>query len=134
MAAVSKNRQRFTAHFLSAMEFTPLLLLYYVLMEVKTCCFSTIWLKYFWRNHGSYEWIIMLEKCGCLDLTVFHLICVIGSYGSWENQNPVSCFEVTSPFTSKTGFWFFWLPWVPNLHFSWNPLLYGRPHFFIIQL
>ena len=26
-------------------------------------------------------------------------------------------------------FWFFQLPWVPNLHFSWNPLLSGRPHF-----
>ena len=26
-------------------------------------------------------------------------------------------------------FWFLQLPWVPNLHFSWNPLLSGRPHF-----
>ena len=25
-------------------------------------------------QHGSYERIIMLEKCGRLDLTVFHLI------------------------------------------------------------
>ena len=29
-----------------------------------------------WKHtaHGSYEWTIMLEKCGRLDLTVFHLI------------------------------------------------------------
>ena len=38
-------------------------------------------------NHDSYEWIIMLEKCGRLDHTVFHLI-VIGRYGNWKNQNP----------------------------------------------
>ena len=30
-------------------------------------------------THGSYELIIMLEKCGHLDLTVFHLIWVIGT-------------------------------------------------------
>ena len=30
--------------------------------------------------HGSYEWIIMIEKCGRLDLTVFHLIWEIGTY------------------------------------------------------
>ena len=29
---------------------------------------------------GNYERIIMLEKCGHLDLTVFHLIWVIGKY------------------------------------------------------
>mgnify|MGYP002057129200 CR=1 FL=1 len=34
------------------------------------------------HTHGSYEWIIMLEKCGPLDLTVFHLISVIGTYGN----------------------------------------------------
>ena len=39
-------------------------------------------------SHGSYEWIIMLEKCGRLDLTVFHLIWVIGAYGNWKDQNP----------------------------------------------
>ena len=27
---------------------------------------------------------------------------------------------------------FFELPWVPNLHFSWNPLLSGRPYFLCI--
>ena len=32
--------------------------------------------------HGNYEWIIMLKKYGRLDLTVFHLIWVIGTYGS----------------------------------------------------
>ena len=35
--------------------------------------------------HGSYEWIIMLEKCGRLDLTVFHLI-GIGTYGNWKKS------------------------------------------------
>ena len=29
------------------------------------------------KVHSSYEWIIMLKKCGCIDLTVFHLIWVI---------------------------------------------------------
>ena len=46
--------------------------------------------------HGSYEWIIMLEKCGRLDLTVFHLIWVIGTYGNWKNQNPGGRFGATS--------------------------------------
>ena len=46
--------------------------------------------------HGSYEWIIMLEKCVRLDLTVFHLIWVIGTYGNWKNQNPGSLFGATS--------------------------------------
>ena len=31
-----------------------------------------------------YEWIIMLKKCGRIDLTVFHLIWVIGTYGNWK--------------------------------------------------
>ena len=35
-------------------------------------------------NHGSYELIILLEKCGRLDLTVFHLMWVIGTYGNWK--------------------------------------------------
>ena len=46
--------------------------------------------------HDSYEWIIMLEKCGRLDLTVFHLIWEIGIYGNWKNQNPGVCFGATS--------------------------------------
>ena len=37
--------------------------------------------------HGSYEWIIMLEKCGRLDLTDFHLIWVMGTYGNWKKSN-----------------------------------------------
>ena len=48
------------------------------------------------RPQGSYEWIIMLEKCGRLDLTVFHLILVIGTYGTWKNQNPGGRFGATS--------------------------------------
>ena len=47
-------------------------------------------------THGSYEWIIMLEKCRRLDLTVFHLIWVIGTYGNWKNQNPGGRFGATS--------------------------------------
>ena len=47
-------------------------------------------------GHGSYEWIIMLEKFGHLDLTVFHLIWVIGSYGNWKNQNLGGRFGFTS--------------------------------------
>ena len=46
--------------------------------------------------HGSYKWIIMFEKCGRLDLTVFHLIWVIGTYGNWKNQNPGGRFGATS--------------------------------------
>ena len=46
--------------------------------------------------HGSYEWIIMLEKCGRLDPSVFHLIWVIGTYGNWKNQNPGGSFGATS--------------------------------------
>ena len=34
-------------------------------------------------HHGSYEWIIMLKKCG---RTVFHLIWVIGTYGTWKKS------------------------------------------------
>ena len=91
----------------------------------------------------------MLEKCGHLDLTVFHLIWVIGTCGNWKNQNLGGRFGATSQsstFTSKIGqnglnwqcclapkrppgFSFFQLSSVPNLHFSWNPLLFGRPHF-----
>ena len=36
--------------------------------------------------HGSYEWIILLEKCGRLDLTVFHLISLIGTDGNWKES------------------------------------------------
>ena len=32
--------------------------------------------------HGIYERIIMLKKCGRLDLTVFHFIRVIGTHGN----------------------------------------------------
>ena len=47
-------------------------------------------------KHGSYERIVMLEKCGRPDLTVFHLIWVIGTYGNWKNQNPGGRFGATS--------------------------------------
>ena len=60
---------------------------------------------------------------------------------SHRRKHPICQF---SPFTSKMGhigwigsgapkrprgFLFFQLLWVPNLHFSWNPLLSGGPHF-----
>ena len=101
--------------------------------------------------HGSYKWIIMLIKCGRLNLTVFYLIRTIGTYGNWKNQNPGGCFGATSktalpihPFYHKNGpnglncqflvapkwppgFCFFQLSWVPNLHFSWKPLLPNHP-------
>ena len=55
------------------------------------------WITYVLHTyHGSYEWIIMLEKCGRVDLTVFHLIWVIGKYGIWKNQNPGGRFGATS--------------------------------------
>ena len=44
---------------------------------------------------GSYEWIIMLKKCGRLDLTVFQLIWVIGTYDNWKYQNPGGRFGAT---------------------------------------
>ena len=47
-------------------------------------------------DHGSYESIIMFEKCGRLDLTVFQLIWVIGTYGNWKNQNSGGHFGATS--------------------------------------
>ena len=43
-----------------------------------------------------YKWIIMLEKCRRPDLTVFHLIWIIGIYGNWKNQNPGGRFGATS--------------------------------------
>ena len=42
------------------------------------------------------KWIIMLEKCRRPDLTVFHLIWIIGTYGNWNNQNPGGHFGATS--------------------------------------
>jgi hypothetical protein len=47
-------------------------------------------------RHGSYKWIIMLIKCGRPDLTVFHLIWIIGIYGNWKNLNPGGRFGATS--------------------------------------
>ena len=59
-------------------------------------------------THGSYKWIIMVEKCWRPDLTIFHLIWIIGTYGNWKNQNPGSRLELpakqqcqSSPFTSE---------------------------------
>ena len=38
--------------------------------------------------HGSYRWIIMLEKYGHPDLNIFHLKWIISTHGNWKNQNP----------------------------------------------
>ena len=46
--------------------------------------------------HGSYKWIIMLEKCGPPDLNVFHLKWIIGTHGNWMSQNPGGRFGATS--------------------------------------
>ena len=48
----------------------------------------------FWFLHGSYKWIIMLEKCGRPNLTIFHLIWIIDTYGIWKN--PGVRFRATS--------------------------------------
>ena len=105
--------------------------------------------------HDSYEWINMLEKCRHLDLIVFHLIWVCNRHISqfkkskswgpfWSYQlnstaNPTNLPEnlgqmnwigsAPGSYKRTPGFWFFQLPWVPNLHFSWNSLLYGGLHF-----
>ena len=46
------------------------------------------------QYHGSYKWIIMLEKCGRPDLNVFYLKWIIGTH---ENcKDPGGCFWATS--------------------------------------
>ena len=46
--------------------------------------------KEFKSEHGSYKWIIMLEKCGRPDLNVFHLKWIIDTHGKvrtfWETH------------------------------------------------
>ena len=53
--------------------------------------------------HGSYKWIIMLEKSRRPDLNVFHLKWIIATHGNWKNQNPEGRFWATSPFTLEMG-------------------------------
>ena len=48
------------------------------------------------RGHGSYRFIIMLEKCGHSDLNVFHLKWIIDTHSKWKNQNPGGRFGATS--------------------------------------
>ena len=38
--------------------------------------------------HGSYRWIIMLEKSGQLDLNIFHLKWIISTHGNWKKIKP----------------------------------------------
>ena len=47
-------------------------------------------------SHGSYRWIIMLEKCGHSHLNVFQLKWIIGTHGNWKNPNPGGWFGATS--------------------------------------
>ena len=47
-------------------------------------------------RHGSYNWIIMLEKCGRPDINVFHIKWIISKHGNWKNQNPGGRFGATS--------------------------------------
>ena len=53
-----------------------------------------------WRGrgaaaHGSYRWIIILEKCGRPGINVFHIKGIIGNHGNWKNQNPEGRFAAT---------------------------------------
>ena len=48
------------------------------------------------RQHGSYKWIIMLEKCGHPDIDVYHIKWIIGNHGNWKKQNPGGRFGATS--------------------------------------
>ena len=45
--------------------------------------------------HGSYKWIIMLEKCGRLIINVYHLKWIIATHGNWRKQNPGGHFGAT---------------------------------------
>ena len=36
--------------------------------------------------HDNHKWMIMLEKCGLPDLTVSHLIWIIGTCGNWKKN------------------------------------------------
>ena len=47
-------------------------------------------------RHGSYEWIIMHEKCGRPDSNGFQLKWRFGTHGNWKNQNPGGRFGATS--------------------------------------
>ena len=38
------------------------------------------------RLHGSYKWIIMLEKCGRPDINVFLIKWIIGNHGNFKNR------------------------------------------------
>ena len=98
----------------------------------------------------------MSKKCGSLGLNGLQLKCIISTQSNWKNQNSGSHFGATciialpiQPIYRKNGpnglnwqcslagsskkappgFWFFQLPWVPIIHFRWNPLLLVPPHF-----
>ena len=60
--------------------------------------------------HGSYKWIIMLEKCGRPDINVFHIKRTIGNHGNLKIKILGAVLELparqqcqSSPFTSKIG-------------------------------
>ena len=101
-------------------------------------------------DQDSYIWIIMFEKCGHPDLSVFHFKWIIGTQGNWKKSKPWGAVLelpaikhcqypdhlpniglnglnwqccLAGSFKMAPGFWFVQLPWMPNLHFSWNLLL-----------
>ena len=59
--------------------------------------------------HDNYKWMIMLEKCGLPDLTVSHLIWIIGTHGNWKKilgpilELPAKQQWQFGPFTKKSG-------------------------------
>ena len=83
----------------------------------------------------------MLEKCERPNLNVFHPKWIIGTHGNWKKSKswgPFRSYRKTGPnglncqcclaASSKTApRFFFQLPWVTNLHISWNLLLAKRP-------
>ena len=60
-------------------------------------------------RHGSYKWIIMPEKCGRLDITVFHIIWHLWQLKILELPAKYHC--QSSPFTSKI--------WPNGLNWQW---------------
>ena len=103
-------------------------------------------------SHTTKEWII-INCLWRLGSNRFQLKWRFGIHGNWTNQNPGAIlklpakhdcqFSPLSPMlgkwvgywqcflagSSKTGFNFFQLPWVPIIHLKWKTLRSGCPHF-----
>ena len=81
--------------------------------------------------HDNYKWMIMLEKCGLPDLTVSHLIWIIGTHCNWKNQNPGSHFgayqlKSTADLANLVQFSGKWAGLAVPM---WNPSLLVPTHF-----